>query len=155
MSAPKAIAQMIIIGGRILGRAFKDAYKQANANSAAARAAAGNANAESNSKDEFTRKTGIALDESQKILNINEIKDMEKIRARYEHLFKQNDPKDGGSLYLQAKVVRAFERIQIEYVQNLSKESQTEQPIDSADSSTNTSTESNNKNSNTTNNESK
>ncbi|OMJ29749.1 Mitochondrial import inner membrane translocase subunit tim16, partial [Smittium culicis] len=48
MSAPKAIAQMIIIGGRILGRAFKDAYKQANANSAAARAAAGNANAESN-----------------------------------------------------------------------------------------------------------
>ncbi|OLY84226.1 Mitochondrial import inner membrane translocase subunit TIM16 [Smittium mucronatum] len=69
----------------------------------------------------MTRKTGIALDESVKILNVDEIKDMDKIREKYEHLFKMNDPKDGGSLYLQAKVVRAFERVQIEYMQNIAR----------------------------------
>ena len=36
------------------------------------------------------------------------------IAQRYEHLFQQNDPKKGGSAYLQAKVFRAKERIELE-----------------------------------------
>ncbi|PVU84843.1 hypothetical protein BB559_004482 [Furculomyces boomerangus] len=127
MSAPKAIAQMIFIGGKIIRQAFKDAYKQASINSAAARAAAGNAKSEESSNDSITKKTGIALDESKKILNVEDLSDMEAIKKKYEHMFKINDPKDGGSFYIQSKIIRAFERIQIENAENLRRKELEEQ----------------------------
>ena len=34
-----------------------------------------------------------------------------EISAKYEHLLKVNDPKEGGSFYLQSKVFRAKETI--------------------------------------------
>lgn len=40
---------------------------------------------------------------------------------RYDHLFKQNDPKKGGSAYIQAKVFRAKERIELELKQQAPK----------------------------------
>ncbi|KAJ1915848.1 mitochondrial import inner membrane translocase subunit TIM16 [Mycoemilia scoparia] len=121
MSAPRAIIQMVITGTRILGRAFADAYKQAAANSAAARAAAGGSGGPDASAlasgDELTKRSGITLEESTKILNIDDIHNAEEFAKKYEHLYKANDPAEGGSHYLVSKVVRARERIEMELAQ--------------------------------------
>ena len=39
---------------------------------------------------------------------------MEDVMERFKQLFDVNDPKKGGSFYLQSKVLRARERIEIE-----------------------------------------
>lgn len=39
---------------------------------------------------------------------------MEDVTARFKKLFDVNDPKKGGSFYLQSKVLRARERIESE-----------------------------------------
>jgi import inner membrane translocase subunit TIM16 len=112
MSA-RTLVQVIITGTRILGRAFVDAYKQA-AENAAARKAGMAAGAAGGKLDPLTRQTGMSLDEAGQILNVDVNADMEEITKRYEHLFKVNDQKLGGSFYLQSKVVRAKERIELE-----------------------------------------
>jgi import inner membrane translocase subunit TIM16 len=58
----------------------------------------------------------MTLDEAAQILNIpkNNIKKSE-ILERYETMFKQNDPAQGGSLYLQSKILRAKERLETEF----------------------------------------
>ena len=37
---------------------------------------------------------------------------MEDVMERFKRLFDQNDPKKGGSFYLQSKILRARERIE-------------------------------------------
>ncbi|KAJ1820185.1 mitochondrial import inner membrane translocase subunit TIM16 [Coemansia sp. RSA 2675] len=123
MSAPKAIIQMLMTGTRIVGRAFGDAYKQASANSAAARAAAGNMKA-SEDGDRMTKASGITVDESIKILNIKDANDKDDMTKKFEHLFSANDPKQGGSIYLQSKVIRARERIEMHWAQEKLKAEQ-------------------------------
>jgi len=39
---------------------------------------------------------------------------MEDVMERFKKLFDVNDPKKGGSFYLQSKVLRARERIELE-----------------------------------------
>ena len=39
---------------------------------------------------------------------------MEDVMARFKRLFDSNDPKKGGSFYLQSKILRARERIEKE-----------------------------------------
>ena len=39
---------------------------------------------------------------------------MEDVMARFKKLFDVNEPKNGGSFYLQSKVLRARERIEME-----------------------------------------
>jgi import inner membrane translocase subunit TIM16 len=39
---------------------------------------------------------------------------MEDVMERFKRLFDANDPKTGGSFYLQSKVLRARERIEME-----------------------------------------
>ena len=39
---------------------------------------------------------------------------MEKILERFKRLFDTNDPKKGGSFYLQSKILRARQRIEME-----------------------------------------
>lgn len=39
---------------------------------------------------------------------------MDQVVERFKRLFDQNDPKNGGSFYLQSKVLRARERIELE-----------------------------------------
>ncbi|KAJ2741361.1 mitochondrial import inner membrane translocase subunit TIM16 [Coemansia sp. BCRC 34301] len=123
MSAPKAIIQMLMTGTRIVGRAFGDAYKQASANSAAARAAAGNMKASADG-DRMTRASGITVDESVKILNIQDVANKEEMLKKFDHLFGANDPKQGGSIYLQSKVIRARERIEMHWAQEKLKAEQ-------------------------------
>ena len=61
---------------------------------------------------------GLTLDEACKILNVGPPKggkaNMEQVTERFKKLFDQNDPKKGGSFYLQSKVLRARERIEME-----------------------------------------
>ena len=63
----------------------------------------------------------MTLDEACKILNVQrpspksaETTDMAPITERFKRLFDANDPKQGGSFYLQSKVLRARERIELE-----------------------------------------
>ena len=61
---------------------------------------------------------GLTLDEACKILNVKPPKggqtDMETVVARFKKLFDNNEPKNGGSFYLQSKILRARERIELE-----------------------------------------
>ncbi|KAJ3020990.1 mitochondrial import inner membrane translocase subunit TIM16 [Thoreauomyces humboldtii] len=107
----RLITQIAIVGSQILGRAFVDAYKQAAKNAAQNAATQGTGRA---ALDATTRKTGISVEEATQILNVDKDASVEDILKSYEHLFKQNDPKSGGSFYLQSKVFRAKERLDME-----------------------------------------
>ncbi|XP_054718022.1 mitochondrial import inner membrane translocase subunit Tim16-like [Uloborus diversus] len=102
----KYIAQVIVLGSQVLGRAFARALQQefAAASSAAKRGGGSKAQAEANVK------LGMTLQEAKDILSVRDL-DLEKINKSYEHLFAVNDKSKGGSLYLQSKVFRAKERI--------------------------------------------
>lgn len=62
--------------------------------------------------------SGLTLDEACRILNVSPPKsgqaDINRIHDQFKRLFDQNDPKRGGSFYLQSKVLRARERIEME-----------------------------------------
>ena len=53
----------------------------------------------------------MTIEEAMKILNVEDIRDAEKLRESYERLFEMNEKTKGGSFYLQSKVYRAKERI--------------------------------------------
>ena len=50
---------------------------------------------------------------------------MEQVMARFKSLYDRNDPTKGGSFYLQSKVLRARERIELE-VREAAEAAQTE-----------------------------
>jgi len=112
--AHRIITQVVITGSRVLGRAFTEAYKQASASSQYAKAQAKSNPGQANT----FASNGLTLDEACKILNVKPPKggrtDMEDVMARFKKLFDVNDPKKGGSFYLQSKVLRARERIESE-----------------------------------------
>lgn len=58
------------------------------------------------------------MEEACKILNVGPSKmgqiDAEFVTERFKRLFDLNDPKKGGSFYLQSKILRARERIERE-----------------------------------------
>ncbi|KAL3117736.1 hypothetical protein niasHT_000912 [Heterodera trifolii] len=57
---------------------------------------------------------GMTVQEAAQILNVQPPLDREEIERKYEHMFTANDRKKGGTLYLQAKVFRAKERLDVE-----------------------------------------
>lgn len=111
VNAFRIVTQVALVGSQILGRAFIEAYKQAAAANAA-RAVGGATGKEANNA--LTKTTGMTLDEANQILNVNKDASVEDIVKRFEHLFKANDSTSGGSFYLQSKVVRAKERLELE-----------------------------------------
>lgn len=58
----------------------------------------------------------MTLDEACKILNVKPPQggqaNVDEVMARFKTLFDANDPKKGGSFYLQSKILRARERIE-------------------------------------------
>ncbi|KAK3172094.1 mitochondrial import inner membrane translocase subunit TIM16 [Lepraria neglecta] len=112
--AHRIITQVVITGTRVLGRAFAEAYKQASASQQYARQGAKGAPVASNN----FASSGLTLDEACKILNVKPPQggktDMENVMERFKSLFDKNDPTKGGSFYLQSKVLRARERIELE-----------------------------------------
>lgn len=73
------------------------------------------------SANEGTRKSGMELREALLILNIEKGASADQIKEKYENMFKSNDPANGGTLYLQAKVFRAKERLDYENKQTSSQ----------------------------------
>ncbi|KAF1982265.1 Pam16-domain-containing protein [Aulographum hederae CBS 113979] len=112
MHAHRIITQVVLTGTRVLGRAFAEAYRQASASQKYAAAAAKGGDPRTFSS------SGLKLDEACKILNVSPPKDgvmnMETVTERFKKLFDLNDPKKGGSFYLQSKILRARERIEAE-----------------------------------------
>lgn len=106
----KYLAQIIVMGAQVVGRAFARALRQEFAASRAAADARGRAGHQSAAASNLS---GLSLQEAQQILNVSKLSP-EEIQKNYEHLFKVNDKSVGGSFYLQSKVVRAWERLQEE-----------------------------------------
>ncbi|XP_068003070.1 mitochondrial import inner membrane translocase subunit TIM16-like isoform X2 [Melanerpes formicivorus] len=104
----KYLAQIILVGAQVVGRAFMRALRQELAASRAAADARGHS--ERPQSAAASRITGISLQEAQQILNVSNL-NPEEIQKNYDHLFKVNDKSVGGSFYLQSKVVRAKERL--------------------------------------------
>jgi import inner membrane translocase subunit TIM16 len=107
----------VLVGSRVVGRAFAEAYKQASASSQyqRAQAKAGNGGGASG---RASLSSGMTLEEACKILNVKPPQagkaDMEEVMDRFKRLFDANDPKKGGSFYLQSKILRARERLEAE-----------------------------------------
>uniref|UniRef100_A0A8C2GBM4 Coronin n=1 Tax=Cyprinus carpio TaxID=7962 RepID=A0A8C2GBM4_CYPCA len=118
----KYLAQIIVMGAQVVGRAFARALRQEFAASQAAAEARGGAGRQSAAASSFT---GMTLQEAQQILNISTLTP-EEIQKNYEHLFKVNDKAVGGSFYLQSKVVRAKERLDEEL--SIQQQHQTKPP---------------------------
>lgn len=108
----KYIAQIIVLGAQVVGRAFARALKQeiAASQEAAKRAGGG---PEGTRRAAANASTGLTLEEAMQILNVDKL-DSEKITKNYQHLFTVNDKAKGGSFYLQSKIVRAKERMDVE-----------------------------------------
>lgn len=104
----------MITGGRVLGRAVTEAWKQASASSQYAKSQ------EKNNPDGANTfaSNGLTLEEACKILNVKPPSqgkaNMEDVMERFKKLFDVNDPQKGGSFYLQSKILRARERIESE-----------------------------------------
>uniref|UniRef100_A0A7N8XM91 Coronin n=1 Tax=Mastacembelus armatus TaxID=205130 RepID=A0A7N8XM91_9TELE len=103
----KYLAQIIVMGAQVVGRAFARALQQEYAASQAAAQARGRTGQQSAAASSIT---GMTLQEAQQILNVSTLTP-EDIQKNYEHLFKVNEKSVGGSFYLQSKVVRAKERL--------------------------------------------
>lgn len=57
------------------------------------------------------RPTSVSMEEACKILNISKDAPRSQVDSQYLKLFNANDPKAGGSLYLQSKILRAYEAL--------------------------------------------
>ncbi|XP_034395031.1 mitochondrial import inner membrane translocase subunit tim16 [Cyclopterus lumpus] len=119
----KYLAQIVVMGAQVVGRAFARALRQEFAASQAAAQARNSAGQHSAAASSIT---GMSLQEAQQILNISTLTP-EEIQKNYEHLFKVNDKMVGGSFYVQSKVVRAKERLDEELsIQTQDKQQKTE-----------------------------
>ncbi|KAJ4423077.1 mitochondrial import inner membrane translocase subunit TIM16 [Gnomoniopsis sp. IMI 355080] len=114
--AYRLITQVVMIGTRVVGRAFTEAYKQASASSSYQRAQQKAGGTSTSGRASLAG--GMTLQEAVNILNVKPPKggqaDMEEVMDRFKRLFDANDPKKGGSFYLQSKILRARERIEAE-----------------------------------------
>ncbi|XP_061568467.1 mitochondrial import inner membrane translocase subunit tim16 [Cololabis saira] len=119
----KYLAQIIVMGAQVVGRAFARALRQEYAASQAAAQARGRSGQQSAAASSIT---GMSLQEAQQILNISTLSP-EEIQKSYDHLFKVNDKAVGGSYYLQSKVVRAKERLDEELTINTQEKQQSRQ----------------------------
>lgn len=97
--ASRIIAQMLLMGAGMLGRAMVQAYQQAIVNSA--RSGAGGAAAARSVRGR------IGVQEASEVLGVEPNAGLKDIYNKYDKLFAANDPKQGGSLYLQAKIHHA------------------------------------------------
>lgn len=111
--AHRIITHLIVTGSRVFGRAFAEAYRQASAASKHAQHARNTPGG-----GRTVAASGLTLDEACKILNVAPPKggqvNMESVMERFKRLYDVNDPKKGGSFYLQSKILRARERIELE-----------------------------------------
>ncbi|KAK9900391.1 hypothetical protein P389DRAFT_165638 [Cystobasidium minutum MCA 4210] len=122
MSLPRIAAQIVLVGGQIVGRAFVEAWKQAGRNMRAGESAIGGGSSSVGvgATDSVSRTYKMTFDEACNILNVK--KDLlakpqadesalQELLKNYEKMMKMNEKT---SHYLQSKIVRARERIEAE-----------------------------------------
>eukprot|EP00911_Craspedida_sp_UC1_P001897 UC1_evm1s1457 len=56
----------------------------------------------------------MSVHEARKVLNVETTASWEEILEKYDKMFEMNDKKKGGSFYLQSKVYRAREALEVE-----------------------------------------
>ncbi|KAI9673496.1 MAG: mitochondrial import inner membrane translocase subunit TIM16 [Caeruleum heppii] len=126
--AHRIITQIVFTGSRVLGRAVVEAYKQAAASQKYAQQGGKGTSGASNN----FASAGLTLDEACKILNVRPPQggktNLEDLTERFKKLFDLNDPQKGGSFYLQSKILRARERIELE-VREAAKASEAEKEL--------------------------
>jgi mitochondrial import inner membrane translocase subunit TIM16 len=99
--ASRIVAQILVMGGTYVARAFVSAYQQALVNSArqgGPAAASGAARA---------ARGVMPVEEAAEVLGVRRDAGLKDILRQYERLFEANDPAKGGSLYIQAKIHNA------------------------------------------------
>ncbi|KAJ6880332.1 hypothetical protein NC652_033614 [Populus alba x Populus x berolinensis] len=100
--AGKIIANLIVMGSAILGRAFIQAYRQALAN------ASKSGVAQETIQNTIRRGSKVMTEqEARQILGVTEKTSWEEILKKYDTLFERNSK--NGSFYIQSKVHRAKE----------------------------------------------
>ncbi|AAW44839.2 hypothetical protein CNBG0050 [Cryptococcus deneoformans B-3501A] len=156
MSAPKVIAELVVTGIKVLGKATAAAGQQAIRNFKVKPEGAPDSSpvGAGSSKNSITSQMQMSLDEARLILNVKKDDPMEVIQKHYDYIFAANSPpppsaesippvKGGAtgkrskvpthSHYLQSKVFRALERIKAEKEAELSK---TESAAEGAENAT-------------------
>jgi len=104
----KVIAQAAVMGISILARAIPAAYGAALQN-----ARKGGVEAAKSSEGVFTKKR-MKLDEALMILNLEQSGvTPEAVQQQYDKYFETNAVEKGGSFYLQSKIYRAKEQLDI------------------------------------------
>mmetsp|Transcript_45218 Transcript_45218/g.117036 ORF Transcript_45218/g.117036 Transcript_45218/m.117036 type:complete len:113 (-) Transcript_45218:1130-1468(-) len=101
--AARVLAQLILMGGQIIGRAAFQAYNQALANAAKKGATGASAGAAALGR--------MTISEARKILNVNTGASKTTVEEAFERLHTANDPAKGGSSYIQAKIRGAKTRL--------------------------------------------
>ena len=101
--ASRIIAQMVVNGVMMVGKAAVQAYQQALANAKSP----GAHNAVKNAV-----KKRMNYDQALQVLNIEkEAVSVKLVKEQYEKYYNMNDPTKGGSFYLQSKIFRAQESV--------------------------------------------
>lgn len=105
----KILANLVGIGSGILGRAVSQAYRKAIQN-------AGKNGFAKNGAELNIRRSSRTMNEQEarQILGISEESTWEDVAKRYESLFVKNA--ENGSFYLQSKVHRAKECLEVSYI---------------------------------------
>lgn len=106
----KYLAQIIVLGTQVIGKAFARALRQEIAASQEAAKRAGGGKKGSQHVAANSR-AGLTLDEAMRILNLEKLDDKKAIENNYKHLMESNDKTKSSSFYLQSKVFRAKERV--------------------------------------------
>ncbi|KAJ0970489.1 hypothetical protein J5N97_023366 [Dioscorea zingiberensis] len=108
--AAKLLANLIIMGSGILGRAVFQAYRKAleNANKTGV--------AQETVNNIFKASRTMTEQEARQILGVTERSSWDEIMQKYDTMFEMNSK--NGSFYLQSKVHRAKERLEAVYQQN-------------------------------------
>ena len=85
--------------------------------------AGGGAQAAKQAAQQVVRRKAMSRDQALEVLNFSTTSTpaIDEILKQYERYFKANDPKKGGSLYLQSKVLRAKEALEYDLKQQQGK----------------------------------
>ncbi|KAL3512066.1 hypothetical protein ACH5RR_024783 [Cinchona calisaya] len=110
--AARLLANLIIVGGGVMARAFAQAYRQAIANASR--------NGVAQEATQTIKRAGKTITEAEarQILGVTENSSWQDILKKYDVLFEKNAK--NGSFYLQSKVHRAkeclesFEQIKVQ-----------------------------------------
>eukprot|EP00163_Fabomonas_tropica_P032386 TRINITY_DN808_c0_g4_i1.p2 TRINITY_DN808_c0_g4~~TRINITY_DN808_c0_g4_i1.p2 ORF type:complete len:170 (+),score=62.08 TRINITY_DN808_c0_g4_i1:277-786(+) len=94
----RLVTNVLISSSGTIAKALAEAFKQAAKNGSVRGAGA-----------------KMSLDEARMILNTKKDTPLEEMYKSYGHMFRQNSPEKGSSFYIQSKIYRAREALDVEY----------------------------------------